>query len=628
MILRIPGKIIRWFSALIGAPRLRRELASTIFDDDALKEAVRFYVPPRCTKSDPAHDSEPFAAATAESGCIFQVVNRLLAEGHTRHILVLADSGMGKTSFLLNFFFRNYSRVFRRPRNLLLVSLARPGAEEIIKSLDVKRQAGTILLLDALDEDVDARGRVTDRLGSLLLKASTYRGVIITCRSQFFRSDADIPSQTGVARIGAVRATTSKEYQLERLYLAPFDDRLVRRYLWSRFPIWNFRARKRAWLVVRRVPSLSVRPMLLSCIAELIDGELHAKLPIDIYESMVDAWAVRERGWVSKQILLRFSALLAVELYTRRAELGGELASADELERLAESWGMSVHPENLTTRSLLNRAGDGKYKFAHRSLLEYFVAKHVESAPLGLNLTLTDQIAEFVFQRLTGEEAQSLSPVGRRVHAETVTAEIIQGYATNLSLYVEAATSFYEESLFEAGVVDDPEGVSLGAWLAELIARAKGGGSPLRFVWLTCDGIGRGDEVCRLHISAWAAGGVALGYVHVPTRFVLSAFSTAEQLDEPFLLIGEISAGRNKTRFIWTVRYRRVRCQRAFPGGGRILGSTATFCEDHESKTLVIRILERGGALQGSLARYGLIGIERAGPPEGKFLVLPVRRGP
>ena len=45
---------------------------------------------------------------------------------------------------------------------------------------------GTILLLDSLDEDPEAYGRVKDRLLEILHASQHFFRVIITCRTQFF----------------------------------------------------------------------------------------------------------------------------------------------------------------------------------------------------------------------------------------------------------------------------------------------------------------------------------------------------------------------------------------------------------------------------------------------------------
>ena len=47
-----------------------------------------------------------------------------------------------------------------------------------------------------------------------------YRKVIVTCRTQFFPKDEEIPRETGIVRVGPRKAGESASYEFWKLYLA------------------------------------------------------------------------------------------------------------------------------------------------------------------------------------------------------------------------------------------------------------------------------------------------------------------------------------------------------------------------------------------------------------------------
>ncbi|WP_146909790.1 hypothetical protein [Arenimonas daejeonensis] len=65
--------------------------------------AVRFYVEPNCTQTDPS-DEKDLRNVVALAPLFKTVESYFQSGGEKRHLLVLADSGMGKTSFCINYF--------------------------------------------------------------------------------------------------------------------------------------------------------------------------------------------------------------------------------------------------------------------------------------------------------------------------------------------------------------------------------------------------------------------------------------------------------------------------------------------------------------------------------------------
>ncbi len=353
--------------------RRYKDFGLDLFPIESVRYSTRYYVKPNCCSVDPASESEIRNLVTAEEP-LFKVVDRFLSKAHGgRYLFVLADSGMGKSSFLINYFARNLRRGRRKRHRLNVVPLGVPDGIDRLKEILIASES--VLFLDAFDEDILAIRDHRSRLSDLMDKCQPFGKVIITCRTQFFPSDEELPMETGLLRVGPRRASEAGTYEFKKLYLAPFSDRQVRQYLRKRFPIWRLWTRLRAWAVVKKVPLLSVRPMLLTHIPDLLDASAPLRTLKDVYRAMIEAWIKREEGWSSAENLKAFSIRLAANIFQNRERRGEETISRDELEPLAQQWDIDLESWQLAGRSLLNRNAAGDYKFAHRSIMEFLVTE-------------------------------------------------------------------------------------------------------------------------------------------------------------------------------------------------------------------------------------------------------------
>ncbi|MGH9963152.1 MAG: hypothetical protein ACREBC_39550, partial [Pyrinomonadaceae bacterium] len=170
------------------------------YDEATIRAAMRYYIRPKCSNIDASQESELRHAAVATKEDLFEKVDDFLDHHDShRHLLVLADSGTGKTSFVLNYFAYNAQRPKRKRHRLALVPLGHPDADKLISSNPDKEN--TVIFLDALDEDTkaildDHDQRVRDLMG----RCHSFKRVVITCRTQFFSRDEEIPVDTGILR--------------------------------------------------------------------------------------------------------------------------------------------------------------------------------------------------------------------------------------------------------------------------------------------------------------------------------------------------------------------------------------------------------------------------------------------
>jgi hypothetical protein len=141
------------------------------------------------------------------------------------YIILLADSGMGKTSSLLNYYVRHL-RGFHKPFKLVVIPLGIPNADDQIAGIEDK--PGTVLFLDALDEDTQGTVDHVERIRLLLAATREFRRVLISSRTQFFRKDEEIPSRTGILKVYSRAANEPGEYVFHKIYLSPFSDKQVK----------------------------------------------------------------------------------------------------------------------------------------------------------------------------------------------------------------------------------------------------------------------------------------------------------------------------------------------------------------------------------------------------------------
>jgi hypothetical protein len=385
------------------------------FSDEEIDRATRYYIPTYYQNVSPALDEEPgrfhIASATAKLIPLFTKKVFHKTGPKNKFFLILADAGMGKTTFMINLYLK-YKRqwMLLRPKyDIVLFPLGRPEVLEELDKIDDKDKANTILLLDAFDEDTKALGDYKQRMSDILNKAWRFRAVVITCRTHFFPSEKEQPYLTSQYQFGG----EGGEYTFQHLYVSVFSDWDVLRYLHKRFNVLNplnWKKLWQAWQLTRKSQNLIVRPMLLSHIRDLVKQNRNYEYSYQVYEALIDEWIDRESrkpgirekyGSVEafKEKIKIFSQELAVDMYNNREKRGGLFIRYDEpffsetgmsLSGLEEDWSKAVVKESeLRSRALLNRNAE-EYKFAHKSILEYFIAINHVTKPIPLIILSLD----------------------------------------------------------------------------------------------------------------------------------------------------------------------------------------------------------------------------------------------
>jgi WD40 repeat protein len=341
-------------------------------------------------------------------------------------LCVLGDFGAGKTTFCQ----RLAAILAERPRAPLplFVDLRAAGSTALTidgllrHALDQAKldqshlepwryrlqQGSLVLLVDGFDELLG----YTDpsRMEGLLeelQQAATSGRVILTSRSSYFRSDRDAALALRGERGSLPRAGTALWNQLKSrsdvtvsaLEVQPFTDAQIQDYLSLRFGADHVQAILLRLRALHPVDDLLRRPYLLTLVATSIDQWEARGWPTrltltSVYESYVADWLARDER--RNRGLPAEPASLAQHLARVLWDRTDAHISSRELRREAAAWGALasgrvISPEEeetieakVRTALFLVRDERGAYRFAHRSFLEFFVAKDIAETFAGL----------------------------------------------------------------------------------------------------------------------------------------------------------------------------------------------------------------------------------------------------
>ncbi len=346
-----------------------------------IKKATQYYVPTQFQSNPPSQFNELRESnhIVARERLIPFFLNKAFKPGQDdqRFFMILAGSGMGKTTFMLNLYL-NYVRQRQFGRARYKIRLIPLGYPDLLQHIDtIEDKENTILLLDGLDEDNQAVRKYKRRLDRIINKVQHFRVVVFTCRTQFFPSEDEEPQETGIRLYGSRHSFLT----FAKMYISPFDEKDIQAYLAKRFGRFQKGKKEKAWKIIAKSPSLMVRPMILSYIDDLLEEDKAYDYVPHLYQTVIQKWIEREGGRVPaekrkhfQEELYRFSREIALNIYANRKNRNGLFISEKEINTFADRHQIKLGEMEMKSRSLLNRNMSGQYKFAHKSILEYFIA--------------------------------------------------------------------------------------------------------------------------------------------------------------------------------------------------------------------------------------------------------------
>ncbi|MGH3718365.1 MAG: TIR domain-containing protein [Pseudonocardiaceae bacterium] len=389
------------FQGLVDLSGYLDRQAAQLYTDPLYLPAL--YVPQRFREL--GHGDQPIHEDLADE------LVRLAKSDCQRFLLVLGNAGRGKT-FLLREVTRRIAETAphlipilielraldktHTVHGLVAAHLANHGEGlPNLTSFDYMLREGRIILLfDGFDELVTriTYDRAAEHLHTLLEAAQDRAKIIVTSRTEHFRSDAQVfttlGEQVGLMphrRILAVEGFTSTE---------------IRRYLVNRYGGDQPRADAR-WNMIKSIQNLlelSENPRMLSFIAALDADRLravadaqHTISSAGLYREILQSWLSHEveraTAGLGATVALRLEDLweAVTTLALRLWETGESHLQLAELTEVAKTLShladRRLSPDQtafaIGTGSLLVRTEEGLFGFIHRSVAEWLIAKEI-----------------------------------------------------------------------------------------------------------------------------------------------------------------------------------------------------------------------------------------------------------
>lgn len=402
------------------------------YGDYLKKENYRLFIPTRFQNVPPNDYPDPHDSLVVSSNLLIEkYLTEIMTKENTNHDLycVLGGSGMGKTTFAIHLFKEYINRYSLKscPFDISMLSLSDDSVIERIGKIEKPNQH--ILILDALDESSQAARNFGGFKGKLENAVRDFRVVIITCRTQFFRTEDDELKESKLHNLGISKGF--RKYN--RQYLSPLNDKDIEDYLKRKYRIClfspstykNYGKLDKAKSLIHGSGNVMVRPLMLTYIDDLLDDDKENRTTNDLYHHLIGKWIDREARMVPgddeknriREAIWKLSQQLAVNIYQYRKKRGGFFITHDEFETFKEMNGYADIEYSFDSRSLVNRNSVGEIKFAHKSFLEFFLAKEKwENPKFRIDFEGMDMAALFVKEQLQME-------IGNEVKKKNITVQ-------------------------------------------------------------------------------------------------------------------------------------------------------------------------------------------------------------
>ena len=332
---------------------------------------------PTMGQYEPPHDDENAFISSNRFSLLDKMLKDLGTSDYSskKRYIIMGGSGMGKSTFLAALFY-NYinKRILRKSLFPIYVkSLSNPKVIDQIREIKDDNVYRSILLLDALDENIHASNDIIKFMNELEAETHEFSTVIITCRTQFYK---DAESEPHVWSIPVSGASKDRVIKYNSIYISPFTNQEVDTFLNERYGS-SVEKYAKARIIANQSTDVMLRPMILSFMDDLLDlKDIDSIKTVEIYSKIIDKWFERECEIknIEKSKLLSFSKKLAVFMYDQWFVSKDLFLTYGQYQNFIRTNGLDVDPYSYKERSLINRTSKGEIKFSHKSFWEFFLA--------------------------------------------------------------------------------------------------------------------------------------------------------------------------------------------------------------------------------------------------------------
>lgn len=391
-----------------------KAIANTDFRDYLPYKKKSLYIPAMCQSKTPSDYPDPIDATIAETR--ENLLNKMIElmkdnNGCNNLYCILAGAGMGKSSFMVYLYRKMVYQMDGTGHDIEILSLIQSDVIDKINRIEDK--GNVILLLDALDENVEAMKNFDDFWNKLLFAIKDFNRVIITCRTQFFSSSDKEPNYTTISSFSSEKGVKA----FIRFYISPFKDKERILYIKKKYSWFHPQKRIKALKMIELNDSLMSRPLLLSNIDDLINSKDRYKYGFQIYQALIKSWLEREArrqklyGADKLKFISQIPLISKAAAFTLYKNLNNNPSCTMTKEQLEAFEDLHpLHNAELRLNSLFNRDVKGNWKFSHKSFFEYFLSEiafeNWDDIP---NLDKFDMAIDFYKQRCLDEFESNLN---------------------------------------------------------------------------------------------------------------------------------------------------------------------------------------------------------------------------
>ena len=360
------------------------------YHDYLEEENYHLFIPTKFQNYPPNDYPDPHDSLIVSSELLIEkYLNEVLTRNNTNRDLycVLGGSGMGKTTFAIHLF-KEYVWKYKKESLPFEISFFSLSDDSVIERInEIEDQKDHVLILDALDESSQAAKNFSSYIDKLEKAIKDFRIVIITCRTQFFKTEEEELKESKLRNYGINKGFRT----YNRQYISPLADEDIADFIDKKYPFRflkpstykNKEKREKAKLIIRSSGNIMVRPLMLSYIDGLLGDSNDIVTTNDMYKHLISSWIGREADMISgaderakiKDAIWSLSQKLAVDLYKNRRRRNGYYIASAEFDQFKTANNYDSIDYSFDSRSLVNRNSSGDIKFAHKSFLEFFLAK-------------------------------------------------------------------------------------------------------------------------------------------------------------------------------------------------------------------------------------------------------------
>ncbi|MCX8566579.1 MAG: WD40 repeat [Glomeribacter sp. 1016415] len=379
---------------------LKEQYFAALTQNEAFQETLKLYVEPRCRVSMNG-ESQTFE--------LLPQVQTFLKD--KKVILLAGNSGAGKTTFnrlLEKHLWENKKADDAIPLFIALPSIDKPEHDLIAKALKKRglselqiqklKKEKFVFILDGYDEIHQTQNLY---VSNSINKSEGWQGqMVISCRSEYLGQDYQ-------SRFQPNPILQDQDTLFQEVVVEPFSkeesDHYLKKYVAHNPTGWTAQVYQEAFSKQSNLKDLISNPFLLRVVLEALphvgkkeEAVSAIQLRLDLYDQFVRSWFERNQQRLSTQELtgtkreifrelsdddfaehgIAFAQELAVHLYTENA---GKPVVEYSLRKDKGSWkdtffGREEENQLLREAWPLIRSGT-EYRFIHKSVLEYFVAR-------------------------------------------------------------------------------------------------------------------------------------------------------------------------------------------------------------------------------------------------------------